>query len=163
MNERPRTPRALRLGLVLALAAAACTGEDAGTVTRASSAEGLASTMGAVATAPTPDSAAAPARPDEIYYDLTAYEWYRRGEPLVAAGFAFQPDGIPRIIPLDSLHRAGNYQGVDYYARNGVTQPYDTLFVPVFEEFWQPFLPVGPAPAEAPPQPAAAPTAPHEP
>jgi len=159
MNRRPRAPRIACITFVLALAAgaAACTGEDAGGAVRASGAGGIAATLGATAAALGADTAAPPARPDEIYYDLTVYEWYRHGEPLVAEGFAFQPDGVPRPIPLDSLHRAGNYQGVDYYVRNGAAQPHDTLFVPVFDDFWQPFLPVGPAPAVEPAPPPAQP------
>ncbi len=152
MNRRPRAPRITRITLAFALAAGAvaCTGEDAGSAARASSAEGITWTLGAAASALGVDTAKPPARPDEIYYDLTVYEWYRRGEPLVAGEFAFQPDGVPRQIPLDSLHRAGNYQGVDYYVRNGVAEPHDTVFVPVFDDFWQPFLPVGRAPATKP-------------
>jgi len=160
MNRRRRNPRIARVtfarALVLALAAgaAACTGEGAGGAARASSAEGVVWTLGAAASALRVDTARPPARPDEIYYDLTAYDWYRRGEPLIAGEFAFQPNGVPRPIPFDSLRRAGSYQGVDYYVRNTVPEPHDTLFVPVFDDFWQPFLPVGPAPAAKPaPQP----------
>jgi len=153
MNRRRLNPRIARVALIralvlaLAAGAAACTGEDAGGAARASSTEGLVWTLGAAASALGADTASPPARPDEIYYDLTVYEWYRRGEPLIAGEFAFQPNGVPRPIPLDSLRRAGNYQGVDYYVRNAVPEPHDTLFVPVFDDFWQPFLAVGPAPA----------------
>jgi len=152
MDRRPWTTRSVCVTLVLALAAAgaACTGEDVGGAARASSAEGIVWRLGPVASGDGVDTASLPARPDEIYYDLTVYEWYRRGEPLVAGEFAFQPDGVPRPIPFDSLRRAGNYQGVDYYVRRDVPEPHDTLFVPVFDDYWQPFLPVGPAPATRP-------------
>lgn len=160
MNRRQRATRAACATLVLALATAACNRADDSRTAAASGAAGVASAVGAAAASLGADSTAAPRRPDEIYYDLTIYDWYRRGEPLVAGGFAFQPAGTPRAIPLDSLDRAGNYQGVDFYVRNGAGEPFDTLFVPVFEDFWQPFLPVGPAPAQAAPEPVPAPADP---
>ncbi|HEY8468781.1 MAG TPA: hypothetical protein VIL18_04020 [Longimicrobiales bacterium] len=142
--------------LLLALGTAACGGEGAGLVGDEAGADGVASALDGAAAVLTQDSAPRPRGPDEIYYDLTAYDWYRRGEVLVAAGFAFQPQGLPRVIPFDSLRRAGNYQGVDFYVKNGAAEPYDTVFVPVFEDFWQPFLPVGPATPTPPPSPAPA-------
>jgi len=159
MERRPRTPRIVWVvpALALAVGAAACTGDDAGGVMRAGSAEGLVWRLGPPASAASEDTAAATARPDEIYYDLTAYEWYRRGEPLIAGDLAFQPDGVPLPVSFDSLRRAGNYQGVDYYVRRDLSGSHDTLFVPVFDDYWQPFLPVGSAPAANPaarPQPA---------
>jgi hypothetical protein len=142
--------------LLLALAIAACRGEDAGAAGDGAGTSGVASALDGAAAVLTGDSASRPRRPDEIYYDLTAYDWYRRGEVLVASGSAFQPQGLPRIIPFDSLRRAGNYQGVDFYVKNGAAEPYDTVFVPVFEDFWQPFVPVGSA-TPAPPAPLPAP------
>ncbi|HEX7088980.1 MAG TPA: hypothetical protein VF192_02520 [Longimicrobiales bacterium] len=136
--------------LLLALGTAACGGEDAGLADDGAGTGGVASALDGAADGLSRDSAPRPRRPDEIYYDLTAYDWYRRGEVLVAGGLGFQPEGLPRAIPFDSLRRAGNYQGVDFYVKNGAAEPYDTVFVPVFEGFWQPFLPIGSAPPAAP-------------
>jgi hypothetical protein len=143
--------------LLLLLGAAACGGEGAGPAGDGAGADGAASAVDGAAAVLTQDSAPRPRRPDEIYYDLTAFDWYRRGEVLVASGLAFQPQGLPRVIPFDSLQRAGNYQGVDFYVKNGAAEPFDTVFVPVFEDFWQPFLPVGPATPAMPAAPSPAP------
>jgi hypothetical protein len=142
--------------LLLALGTVACGGEGGSPAGNRAGADGVASVIDRAAAVLTADSAPRTRGPDEIYYDLTAYDWYRRGEVLVAAGFGFQPQGLPRVIPFDSLRRAGNYQGVDFYVKNGAAEPYDTVFVPVFEDFWQPFLPVGPAAPATPAPPSEA-------
>lgn len=80
------------------------------------------------------------AAPREIYYDLTAHGWYRRGRPLRAGGYAYQPEGRPRGMPGRALRRAGRYAGVDYYVPPGRQPPHDTVFVPVFPDYWQPFV-----------------------
>lgn len=75
--------------------------------------------------------------PDRIYYTLTSYGWYARGEPLMHEGTPHQPDGRPVRTSLDMMEQAGTYQGVDYYRHRGGTEP--LLYVPVFEGYWQPF------------------------
>lgn len=83
--------------------------------------------------------------PDEIYYDLTSFDWYRGGEPLVYEGRSFQPVGQPEAIPASDLRPAGRFEGVAYYARSGDTPPFSVLYVPVFEGYWLPFGPVAEA------------------
>jgi hypothetical protein len=96
--------------------------------------------------APSTDTAsAAPGstQPAEIYYDLTIFEWYRQGEPLVVDGRAYEPIGHPESIRGGALERVGVYGGVAYYVPRGYS-PHQGVLVPVFEGYWQPFLPVPP-------------------
>jgi hypothetical protein len=78
--------------------------------------------------------------PDEIYYDLTRFEWYRHGQPLMIDGTGYVPDGIPRALRDRPLERAGEYGGVAYYAAPG-SAPTGVVLVPVFEGYWQAFVP----------------------
>jgi len=75
-------------------------------------------------------------QPAEIHYDLTAYDWYRRGEPLVHAGRSYRPIGPPVPSPAEPLTQIGSYGGVSYYAVHGGAASADTVYVPVFEGFW---------------------------
>lgn len=97
-----------------------------------------ASTAGATPTAAADTVTSPTVRPEEIYFDLTELEWYRRGEPLVHAGVGYQPAGSPVPRELSALKPAGTYQGVRYYVRAGA-QRADTLFVPVYPRYWLPF------------------------
>lgn len=83
--------------------------------------------------------------PEEIYYDLTSFDWYRGGEPLIYDGRSFQPVGRPEAIPVGELRPIGRFQGVSYYARSGAAAPFSVLYVPVFEGYWLPFGPVAEA------------------
>ena len=78
--------------------------------------------------------------PRRIYYDLTIFDWYRHGEPLVLDGGQYQPDGTPRAIRADRMRRIGEYRGVDVYVPDGAQPPHGVVFVPVFGRYWQPFL-----------------------
>lgn len=71
-----------------------------------------------------------------IYYDLTRFDWYARGEPLVHDQFAYQPAGTPVAADLVEMERAGEYQGVEYYRRQGDGQ---SLYVPVYDGYWLAF------------------------
>ena len=85
---------------------------------------------------------------DRIYYDLTRYDWYARGEPLVHGQSSYQPAGAPVAASLDQMEREGEYQGVEYYRRDGDET---LLYVPVFDGYWLGFRPTTPAPpANAP-------------
>lgn len=75
---------------------------------------------------------------DRIYYDLTRFEWYARGEPLVRDGVAYQPAGLPIALSLRELERIGEFEGVEYYRRAGDA---DHLYVPVFDGYWLAFRP----------------------
>jgi hypothetical protein len=72
-----------------------------------------------------------------IYYTLTDHEWYARGEPLLHEGRAFHATGVPVAASSDRMNLLGEYQGVEFYAMEG--DGAGTLFVPVFEGYWQPF------------------------
>jgi hypothetical protein len=97
------------------------------------------------------DAAAAP-EPEEIYFDLTVFDWYRQGQPLVHAGHGYLPQGDPRPVPVDRLQRVDTYQGVNFYALEGDPEPPGTVYVPVFHGYWQPFVAqaAGAAPGAAP-------------
>lgn len=82
------------------------------------------------------DTAAA-AEPEEIYYDLTEFAWYREGRPLEHDARGHVPAGVPLAIDAAALEPAGSHEGVTYYRRRGRG---DTLFVPVFPRYWQPFV-----------------------
>lgn len=72
-----------------------------------------------------------------IYYTLTSYEWYARGEPLVHDGRPFEPEGMPVSASLDGMTKVGEYQGVEYYVQKG--NPEAAVYVPVFDGYWQRF------------------------
>jgi hypothetical protein len=72
-----------------------------------------------------------------IYYDLTQYDWYREGRPLETGSGIYVEDGDPVFLPSDSVVRAGEYQGVEYYRR--VAGDDSTLLVPVYPNYWLPF------------------------
>lgn len=77
-------------------------------------------------------------RPDEIYFDLTAFPWYREGRPLVHSGRNYLPQADP--IPVHAeLSEAGRYEGVAYYVMEGTHEPVYTLYVPVYYRYWQRF------------------------
>lgn len=78
-------------------------------------------------------------RPAEIYFDLTAFDWYREGRPLVHNGRAYRPLAEP--IPVtNELREAGRYEGVSYYVMEGAdNEPVYTLYVPVYYRYWQRF------------------------
>lgn len=79
------------------------------------------------------DSTAVPRR---IYYELTDFDWYQKGEPLMVEGAPYDVAGPPLRRGSAGLEAAGSYEGVDYYrARDGG----DTVFVPVYPLYWQPF------------------------
>jgi hypothetical protein len=72
-----------------------------------------------------------------IYYTLTSFDWYARGEPLVHDSRAWEPEGTPISASLADMARAGEYQGVEYYVRSGDPDP--VVYVPVYDGYWQRF------------------------
>lgn len=76
----------------------------------------------------------------EIYRDLSVFEWYQRGEPLMFNGRGYLPEGRPRAIAAERMHPAGAYAGVDFYVQDGDEPPYTTVYVPVYQGYWQPFV-----------------------
>ncbi|MBI4409953.1 MAG: hypothetical protein HY561_09610 [Gemmatimonadetes bacterium] len=139
-----RRATALLLWALLALAACDSQGVRLSALLGAAPAE-LALREDAAGPAPrgetrTPRRAPAPpTRPDEIYYDLTVFEWYRRGEPLRYDGRSYQPQGMPRLISLRQLRRAGEFGGVTFYVGAADSTSHSILYVPVFDRYWQPF------------------------
>jgi hypothetical protein len=102
---------------------------------------------GAISPAAGPDSLFEPAEQrrilprHRIYYTLTDYDWYARGEPLVLDGVPYVPAGLPVAASADDMRQLGSYQGVDYYEwDDGAPQGGAVrLYVPVFEGYWQTF------------------------
>ncbi|HUH12896.1 MAG TPA: hypothetical protein VMK65_07285 [Longimicrobiales bacterium] len=88
--------------------------------------------------APSARESPTPAEPEEIYYDLTEFTWYREGKPLLHDRRGHLPAGVPVPLELSELAPAGSHEGVTYYQRAAGG---DTLFVPVFPRYWQPFAP----------------------
>jgi hypothetical protein len=77
-------------------------------------------------------------RPDEIYFDLTIFPWYREGRPLVHNGRPYMPQSDP--VPIaEPLKEAGRYEGVAYYVGESASEPVYTLYVPVYYDYWQRF------------------------
>lgn len=90
---------------------------------------------------PVPPSAAArDSLPTLIHFDLTRYDWYAHGEPLMWAERAWQPRGVPVPVRTLDLRHLGEFDGVDVWA------PADAdslvlLYVPVSEGYWLTFVP----------------------
>jgi hypothetical protein len=76
--------------------------------------------------------------PDRIYFTLTDYEWYARGEPLVFENAAYRAGSGVVAAPLSSMRKVGEYQGVDVYAADGADAD-TSVYVPVFPGYWQAF------------------------
>lgn len=139
--------RISRLALAAVLAAgtlpvAACA-EDAPAADADDVAAAAASSGGAPADSVSGPSPAVPpdaaARPDRIYYDLTRFDWYAHGEPLVFDSMPYEPDGRPVALDARTLERVGAYDGVDVYRRGSDTH----LYVPVYDGYWLAFEPAG--------------------
>ena len=90
----------------------------------------------AAESAPTPSRDLLPS--DRIYYDLTHYEWYAKGQPLNHQGTGYLPKGVPVAAAAAEMDRVGEYEGVEYYRRPGTG---DLLYVPVFDGYWLAFRP----------------------
>lgn len=76
--------------------------------------------------------------PERIYFTLTDYDWYARGEPLVLENAQYRAGRGVVGAPLSAMRKVGEYQGVDVYAADG--EAADTaVYVPVFPGYWQPF------------------------
>jgi hypothetical protein len=128
--SRPALAAYLAIGT---LAVSACTDDRAEPASETAIAVAADSTSGPV-TAEPPD---AEARPERIYYDLTRFDWYARGQPLVFEGSSYLPDGAPTPIDARSLAIAGAYDGVDVYRRESDPR----LYVPVYDGYWLAFAP----------------------
>lgn len=89
-----------------------------------------------------------------IYFTLTDYGWYERGQPLLHDGRGYRPEGMPVDASLGGMQKAGEFEGVEYYVRTA--DPGAVLYVPVFDGYWQafrldpsaPVTPVDDAPAD---------------
>lgn len=92
---------------------------------------------------PSPPPEARNSEPPEIYYDLTRFDWYRRGQPLLVEGRPFQPAGRPEPTGVREFTELGRYDGVTYYAVAGSEAPHNVVYVPVSPGYWQPFVHVG--------------------
>lgn len=77
-------------------------------------------------------------QPDEIYFDLTAFPWYRQGRPLMHGGRPYMPQAEPTPVEV-RLREAGRYEGVAYYVAEGSAEPVYTVYVPVYYRYWQRF------------------------
>jgi hypothetical protein len=89
------------------------------------------------------DTAAGPVAsepmPERIYFDLTRYDWYARGEPLVHSETRYEAGGDVVAAPLSAMRKVGDYQGVDVYGASDATDD-STLYVPVHPGYWLPFV-----------------------
>lgn len=130
--------RSARGALVIALCAIGCGGgveEQTGGEVAAAPSDSLSAAASAA-----PPAAAAGDTPDEVYFDLTRFDWYRRAEPLVHEGRAYRAAGDPVVASVDALRELGRYQGVAYYAQQDAPPPVYTLYVPVYYRYWQRFI-----------------------
>lgn len=94
-----------------------------------------------VAAAPEPAEPRRVLASSRIYYDLTRFEWYAHGEPLLHEQLAYQPVGRPLSASLEEMERAGEYRGVEFYRREGDDQ---SLYVPVYDGYWLSFRAAAP-------------------
>jgi hypothetical protein len=78
--------------------------------------------------------------PPRIYYNLTRFEWYARGEPLQFEGREYVQSGAPLPLSASALLRVGEYAGVDLYARAEGDSVRMHVYIPVFEGFWLGFV-----------------------
>lgn len=78
--------------------------------------------------------------PSVIYYDLTRFEWYARGEPMRLDDGNYAPRGAPVRAATSEMKKIGEYEGVEYYARENGADSEGVVYVPVFEGFWLPFV-----------------------
>lgn len=88
------------------------------------------------------ESHASHAGPARVFYDLTVFDWYRRGEPLLLDGRAYRPASQPKFIPAETLRQVDSFGGVDVYRRANQSEPLDSIFVPVYENYWLVFTPM---------------------
>lgn len=56
--------------------------------------------------------------------------WYIQGEPITLDGRRYIKFGVPRILAVNDVTRAGEYQGVPLFAEPGMTRP-DVVYVAV--------------------------------
>ena len=117
----------------LALATTACDPPDSTSVD-----EDPAAALPAGSAVPADRDGVAANRPDEIYFDLTAFPWYREGRPLMHGGRAYLPQSDPTTVDVE-LREAGRFEGVVYYVAEGSREPVYTLYVPVYYRYWQRF------------------------
>jgi hypothetical protein len=111
------------------------------------SATAAADTIAAASLPPAaPEQASERLPADRIYYDLTRFEWYARGQPLLHEGVGYQPAGMPVPAPASEMKLLGEYEGVEYYRREADD---GLLFVPVFDGYWLAFRATGPALVQA--------------
>lgn len=138
-----RFPRLLLAGIIGAgtLPTAACREPVADHAPGAEAVVSADSVSGPAPVQP-PDAAA---RPERIFHDLTRFDWYARGEPLVHEGRSYALD-VHGPVALDArtLRRVGEYGGVDYYQRDTDAR----LYVPVYDGYWLGFAPAN-APGES--------------
>ena len=125
---------AARAALIVAFGPAGCSDRD----DDASLAPGVAPAHAQRAAGPAAADDRSGTRPDEIYFDLTVFPWYREGRPLVHDGRPYMPQSVP--VPIaESLKEAGRYEGVAYYVGESASEPVYTLYVPVYYDYWQRF------------------------
>lgn len=77
--------------------------------------------------------------PEEIYYNLDDFDWHRQALPIVHAAGAYEAADTVLVISTLELDSLGRFGGVLYWGRSGQEAP-DTVFVPVFEGYWLPFV-----------------------
>jgi hypothetical protein len=140
-NRHSRRTRLAAIVFAGTLWSAACGGDD-GTVEGRADAD-VPETPGAAAADPADDDIfiaeldGGAERPETIYYDLTRFEWYARGEPLVHDGRRYAAGGALVAAPANAMERVGEYGGVQYYRQPASGDA--TLFVPVHERYWLQF------------------------
>lgn len=74
-----------------------------------------------------------------IFQDLTSFDWYRQGDPLVHDGRSYQPSGPPVRAQPETMRKIGEYGGVDIYVPEGSPED-SSIYVPVYEGYWLAFI-----------------------
>ncbi|HST61919.1 MAG TPA: hypothetical protein VLK84_24675 [Longimicrobium sp.] len=56
--------------------------------------------------------------------------WFIRNEPIIVEGASYVKYGTPRVVPMESLARAGEFGGVPLFTDDPLPRPPEVLYVP---------------------------------
>lgn len=67
--------------------------------------------------------------------NLDTVDWFTEGRPVEFAGRTWLVAGEPVIDP--AVERVGEFEGTPLFAEVNTAQPYNELFVPLENDYWQ--------------------------
>jgi len=74
--------------------------------------------------------------------------WYKQHEDIKFEGRQYQKFGLPRVLGITEVTRAGMYKGVGIYLEAGIDGPYEVIYIPVrpgceFQPYSRKVIPCG--------------------